>query len=162
MGSHNLSQITLQFENTQPRTGILGGPGRHRPLCDVVAAGGRAVPLSALISIFKWTQFLFESELKVKQLSRRKNEREREREREREKNPTAAAALPDFILLLLHAMQSHPLSLSLIGPLSELNLILPSNFAILSRFTEPKILHRGRLTLAKPCRQSKDPCAYLK
>ena len=37
-----------------------------------------AVVASALISIFKWTQFLFESELKVKQLSRRMRERGRE------------------------------------------------------------------------------------
>ena len=79
-------------------------------MCVVVAAGGRAVPLSALISIFKWTQFLFESELKVKQLSRRKNGRDTERREEnrkecyvRKKNPT-----PDFILLLLHAITLWP------------------------------------------------------
>ena len=48
-----------------------------------------AVVASALISIFKWTQFLFESELKVKQLSRRMRERGKEggRECEEESDP---------------------------------------------------------------------------
>ena len=63
---------------------------------------------SALISIFKWTQFLFESELKVKQLSRRKNCQEGESERKGVLREEESG--PDFILLLLHAIA--PLSFS--------------------------------------------------
>ena len=83
-----------------------------------------AVVASALISIFKWTQFLFESELKVKQLSRRMREGGRIR-------PQLSP-----ISFYCSATQS-PLTLLLLGPLSELQI----NFA--SSFREPKMHHRS-------------------